>query len=648
MRSLLRAAIVGILIAATHGFAAPGTAAPIRMDDEIATEYGRMMLVLDSSGSMAEKVGGTTKIEAAKHALDRVIDDLPEQAHVGLRVFGATVFSRDDAGACADTQLVVEPGVGNRDELREAVRGYEPYGETPIPAALRQAAKDLGAEGKRSIVLVSDGESTCKPDPCDVAAEVAGQGIDLQVDVVGLSVRGAARDQLRCIAARGRGTYYEAQDAAELTRVLARVGERAANPYAAIGTPVTGGPDALSATTIGVGDSLDALTGPGTQGGQRWYRYQRTIPGSTVHFSASMAQLAADPSAWDHLRVAAYAGAVDCGTSYDSVSRQYRPILATYLAVPGYRSYNDACTDAAAYAFSVTRGDSTGAGLDIEAPLEIRVIEEPPADDADSLAKSDASEQPPIDLTAPAEGRRGGNSFGEAESIEPGVFSGTLVPGETQIFKVAAGWGQTVSAAAEFPPANAALAEALGDHARYTALWLYSPARGLVSATSDARNQGTFGAHYASSLHGHSYPIAWANRTSTYEHHTAASMAGDYYVAVSLVGREGERSRVEVPFVLGIDVNGAARGAPSYAEDAAVIGEQPSEAADDQVDEQADGQDGAETGAEEGPVEAGTDDGDEEETSMVKLVATGVVVGGGLLALLVAALLLARRRGGAH
>ncbi len=100
--------------------------------DEV--EFGRLMLVLDSSGSMSESAGGgQSKIAAAKNALRRVVAGLPDEAEVGLRVFGSEVFSRTDPGSCSDTQQVVAPGTDNRTELRSAIGDYEPYGETPIP-----------------------------------------------------------------------------------------------------------------------------------------------------------------------------------------------------------------------------------------------------------------------------------------------------------------------------------------------------------------------------------------------------------------------------------------------------------------------------------------------------------------------------------
>ena len=49
-----------------------------------------------------------------------VVDGLPDEARVGLRVYGAEVFERTDPGACTDSQLVVPIGTDNRPELRDA------------------------------------------------------------------------------------------------------------------------------------------------------------------------------------------------------------------------------------------------------------------------------------------------------------------------------------------------------------------------------------------------------------------------------------------------------------------------------------------------------------------------------------------------
>ena len=104
-----------------------------------------MMLVMDASGSMAEKTGGgTTRIRAAKDGLNAVIDGLPDEQRVGFRVYGASDVAEDDPAACTDSKRIVDLDTDNRDALRKAVADYEPVGWTPTSHALREAAKDLG------------------------------------------------------------------------------------------------------------------------------------------------------------------------------------------------------------------------------------------------------------------------------------------------------------------------------------------------------------------------------------------------------------------------------------------------------------------------------------------------------------------------
>lgn len=99
----------------------------------VAAGSGKLVLVLDSSGSMQQRFGAERKIDIAKQALRTVIGRLPDDP----RVYGATVENRGDRGACTDSQLVVPIGTGNRAALTAAVKKYRPYGETPIAYALK-------------------------------------------------------------------------------------------------------------------------------------------------------------------------------------------------------------------------------------------------------------------------------------------------------------------------------------------------------------------------------------------------------------------------------------------------------------------------------------------------------------------------------
>src|SRR3954462_15916019 len=66
-----------------------------------------VILVVDASKSMrADDGSGRPKMAAAKAALNTLVDELPDDAKVGLRVFGSRVSGTGKAAGCADTMLV--------------------------------------------------------------------------------------------------------------------------------------------------------------------------------------------------------------------------------------------------------------------------------------------------------------------------------------------------------------------------------------------------------------------------------------------------------------------------------------------------------------------------------------------------------------
>ena len=81
----------------------------------------------------------------------------------------------------------------------------EPAGDHEVQAVRRGDGQTKIAAAQRTIVLVSDGEATCAPDPGAVAQSIAKQGIDLKIDVVGFRVGGKARTQLQRVAREGAG-----------------------------------------------------------------------------------------------------------------------------------------------------------------------------------------------------------------------------------------------------------------------------------------------------------------------------------------------------------------------------------------------------------------------------------------------------------
>jgi Ca-activated chloride channel family protein len=235
------------------------------------TEPPKVELVLDVSGSMrANDIGGRSRISVAQQAFNEVVDALPDETQLGIRVLGATYRGKDKAEGCKDTQQIVPVGPVNRTAAKGAIATLRPTGFTPVGLALRGAAQDLGTDGTtRRIVLITDGEDTCAPpDPCDVARELAAQGTHLVVDTLGLAPDEKVRRQLLCIAAATGGSYASAQTPEELTDRIKQLVDRAKEANVPAPAIVAGGAECAKAPLLSPGVYTDREK----ISEHRWYR----------------------------------------------------------------------------------------------------------------------------------------------------------------------------------------------------------------------------------------------------------------------------------------------------------------------------------------------------------------------------------------
>jgi Ca-activated chloride channel homolog len=180
------------------------------------------ILILDASGSMWGQVEGQTKITAARRAVDSILSKWKPSGRLGLMAYGHRA-----KGDCRDIELIIPVSRFDPARIKSAVNGLNPKGKTPIADSLRAAAASLNtAQGKGTVVLVSDGIETCVADPCAVAAELKKAGVGLVAHVIGFDVADpAAKAQLQCIARATGGVYLDARDASGLESALGRAVE---------------------------------------------------------------------------------------------------------------------------------------------------------------------------------------------------------------------------------------------------------------------------------------------------------------------------------------------------------------------------------------------------------------------------------------
>jgi Ca-activated chloride channel family protein len=547
--------------------------------------HGKLLLLFDSSGSMEEPDDdGGTKIEAARQAFRDLIPRLPDDALVGLRVYGATVYDPSDPRACTDTQLVVPVGRVDRPALTQALASFRPYGETPIAYSLRQAAKDLGTSGRRTILLVSDGEETCDPDPCATAREITGLGIEVKIDVVGYRVDPEARKQLRCIADAGSGTFYEADDANDLAVSLHRLSVRAFRPFRVAGRPVSGTSTVDSAPVLRAGQYVD--TAP-RQGETRYYRLRRSMDSSTLYIGASARPAPSQAIAAIHLDLRTPDGdgcgyGLGTGVSY---ARTNPVVTASVSSWDPFTAHHRDCQRGRELVLALRQSGSTGAAdhasrrsgsqstLD-GVPIEIVILEEPPVASRDDLP-------PPAPIRPPWRGPTGeaatevtpGASFSDAPLVGPGRYRTSLFPGEVQFVRVRLDWGQRLEAEVRVPRPPAKVAGLL-DAPHLLDLTLIGPTRGEAVATlSEVAGQDHVLLSPTTSSHARAttVEVRYANRDAGGAPQTSTVIPGDYVVAVGLGDdRDGETYLLPIEILIGIEGRGG-DGAPPYVDDLGIL-----------------------------------------------------------------------------
>lgn len=191
-------AVLTILVTSGHAHSDP-------VDDTFSGDS--IVLVVDVSGSMSG-----TPLAQAKSALDTSVASISDDVAVGLRSY---------AGGCGNGgNLLVEVGLDNRTEISNAVAGLSAGGGTPTPDALRAAVGDLPTSGSRTVVLISDGASSCGP-ACPVAAELlASEQVDFTVFTVGFNAPQSAAADLTCVADTTGGSYVQATDTDSLVDAI--------------------------------------------------------------------------------------------------------------------------------------------------------------------------------------------------------------------------------------------------------------------------------------------------------------------------------------------------------------------------------------------------------------------------------------------
>ena len=177
-------------------------------------------IILDASGSMKLPLGKKTRWGTALDVLADVVAKLPADYSVGLRTYGHREASTSPK-TCTDTELVSPVEPLDRAKVINASKQLKPRGETPLVYSILQTPADLQEVGGGTVILITDGEESCKGDFAAAAKTLKETGLNLTLNIVGFTLKApAAQAQLGTFAESTGGHYYGAQSGDALARAV--------------------------------------------------------------------------------------------------------------------------------------------------------------------------------------------------------------------------------------------------------------------------------------------------------------------------------------------------------------------------------------------------------------------------------------------
>lgn len=176
-------------------------------------ENTNVLIILDASGSMAQISGQTTKMDAAKDAINRFIDGLEVENNfnIALMVYGhkGSNSVSDKAYSCSEIEILYPLGTLNKSQFKNSVAGFNAKGWTPIEGALNLAPSVFkGKEGENNhIILISDGIEQCDGNPVTAAKSIKDSDLKLTVNIIGFNITSSDQQKLKEISQASGGIF---------------------------------------------------------------------------------------------------------------------------------------------------------------------------------------------------------------------------------------------------------------------------------------------------------------------------------------------------------------------------------------------------------------------------------------------------------
>lgn len=187
-----------------------------------AARAADVMVLFDGSRSSSVAIGGTSKLNIARNAFGAVLAGAPADFRVGVAVYGTV------ADSCSASSHRVIQAPGTPTQAISAAGEISPIGRGPLAeGAVTAAAAFADPDAPATLIIITDNEDNCAPDPCAVISALHERMPNLVISILGLGLPSDEVSALSCFAELTGGVLLRANDAAGFRANLAEVLEAA-------------------------------------------------------------------------------------------------------------------------------------------------------------------------------------------------------------------------------------------------------------------------------------------------------------------------------------------------------------------------------------------------------------------------------------
>jgi len=175
---------------------------PVQTDtrQRIFFTHSQILFLLDHSGSMSDKVGSTTKLQAAIQGIEMSLDHMNPADEVGILSFDSS-----------STWLLPFTQAKEKKTIRDSLATVPEGGGTALYSALDEMAESFRTSGpaRRHVILITDGQdSITEGNLLDLSQRLEYLGVGMTTIGIGNEINDTL---LRELADRSNGQFYRAE-----------------------------------------------------------------------------------------------------------------------------------------------------------------------------------------------------------------------------------------------------------------------------------------------------------------------------------------------------------------------------------------------------------------------------------------------------